>query len=74
VYYRRGEFDRAIEICQRILKIDPKATKPHVNIGRAYYLKGDRKKAVEHWHAALAIDPQEPEAKECLRKVAASKQ
>jgi len=47
-YYRRGELDRAIEICERILKIDSQATKPHVNIGRACYLKGNREKPAEH--------------------------
>ena len=69
VYYLRGEFDKAIELCERNLEINPKEAKSHVNMGRAYFLKGSKKKALRCWHAALAIDPEGPEAKECIAKL-----
>ena len=38
-------------------------------LGRAHYLKGDKEKAFECWRAALAIDPQEPEARKCIEEL-----
>ena len=69
--YLHAYLHQAIEICQRILKINRQGTKPQVKIGRAYYLKGEWNRAVEHSQAALAIDPQDTGARECLDKLAA---
>ena len=68
-YYRQKDYPKAIEMCVRILAINPQSHKTRVNLGRAYFLTGQREKAVAHWMQVLQTAPNEPEALACLREL-----
>jgi Flp pilus assembly protein TadD len=65
----RGDFGRAVETCRRVLDINPRAVKAYVNMGRAYYLTGEKERAFNAWRAALRINPNDPEARACLSQL-----
>ncbi len=67
VQYRRKDYPGAIAACRRILAIDPNAIKPRINLGRAFYMVGERGRATREWRAVLRLDPRNGEARACLK-------
>ena len=51
------ELDKSISYLSRALRINPKHSKAHYNMGNVYVLKGDIDKAIFHFSEALKIDP-----------------
>ena len=47
----------------------PAKSRPHVNLGHAYFLAGDFSRATDQFRIALALDPDNPAAQENLRAV-----
>ena len=55
--FAKGEMDRAIELYERALKLEPKLYEAPLFIGDAYYKMGKSDKAYESYARAVAIDP-----------------
>ena len=51
------------------VKKSPAKSRPHVNLGHAYFLAGDHSRAADQFRLALALDPDNPVAQENLRAV-----
>lgn len=47
-YHDEGNYDKAIEIYKKALKIDPKSTTVNYEIAFSYFTKGDYKNAIKH--------------------------
>jgi hypothetical protein len=45
----------------------PEKSRPHVNLGHAYFLAGDLRRATDQFRIALALDPDNPAAQKGLR-------
>jgi tetratricopeptide (TPR) repeat protein len=54
----RGDFDNALELFDKALELDNKATLAYVNKGMLYANKGDNKKAIEFYNKALELEPE----------------
>lgn len=53
----RGDFDNALELLDKALELDNKATLAYANKGTLYAKKGDSKKAIEFYNKALELEP-----------------
>lgn len=56
-FNKKGNFDKALELSNRVLSVDDKNQSFHNNRGLAYYGKGEYDKALDSFNAAIAIDP-----------------
>ncbi len=61
-YLKSDEYDKAIEVLQKLLEREKRFAAPYVNLGMAYLKKEDNKQAEEALHKALAIDLGHPVA------------
>jgi tetratricopeptide (TPR) repeat protein len=84
VYTKKGDYDRAIEECNKAIQLDlsknprsvsgnPSITSAaaHNNRGDAYVGKGDKDKAIADYRKALSINPSYQPAKDGLKKIGA---
>jgi len=71
VHYRRKNYDEALALCRAILRIDRKALKVRINLGRIYYARGQKEDAITEWEQVVSQDPSESEAITCLREAGA---
>jgi len=53
----RGDFENALELLDKALELDEKATLAYANKGLLYAKKGDNKKATEFYNKALELEP-----------------
>lgn len=51
------DFDKAINLFERALILDPRIAVAHNNLGVIYFIRGQYYKATERFHAATVIDP-----------------
>lgn len=56
-FYRKGNYDKALELSASALSIDPKNKSFLNNRGLAYYGKGEYDKALDSFNTAIASDP-----------------
>ena len=60
------EYDRALEVCERVAKIAPDYWYHQKLRGDIFYRRGERQKAIESYHAALQLQPDNPRLREYL--------
>lgn len=61
-YYDKGEYDRAIENCDKAIELNPKDPDAYNNRGITYDNKGEYDHAIEDYDKAIELDPKDPEA------------
>lgn len=59
---KKEEYDKAIELLNKVIEAEKRLPAPYVNLGMAYIKKGDNKLAEESLHQALALDLAHPVA------------
>ncbi|OGW75837.1 MAG: hypothetical protein A2Z72_04200 [Omnitrophica bacterium RBG_13_46_9] len=60
---KTGNIDRAIEMFNKAIKVDPKNADSYNNLGFAYAKKGENKRAEEYFKKAIEIDPNHKKAR-----------
>ena len=58
----RGNMEEAVNEYQKVLKLDPKHLKAHLNLGIVYGKQGKLKEEVSEYKRAISIDPKFAEA------------
>ncbi len=56
-YEEQGDFDSAVDIYNKILKITPNLPEVHANLANILYVKGDIKGAISHFQTAVTLNP-----------------
>jgi tetratricopeptide (TPR) repeat protein len=56
----REDFDAAVKLCERALKIDPKDVVSRVNLGKVYRMQGDNSAAYDEFLRAWKADKSHP--------------
>jgi len=56
-YYKRGDYDRAIEDYSKAIELDPKYAAAYNARGLAYVNKGDYDRAIEDYNKAVELEP-----------------
>ena len=69
---KKKDFSHALHCFDRALAIRPDYVSAHHQRGMAWELLGDRDKALECWHKALELDPQNKLAMENIERVGGS--
>ncbi|MCC7012030.1 MAG: sulfatase-like hydrolase/transferase [Planctomycetes bacterium] len=59
-----GEYADARAVFERRMQVGPRRTDAHLNLGGCLELSGDDAAALEHYEAALELDPRQPTALE----------
>lgn len=59
---KKEEYDKAIELLNKVIESEKRLPAPYVNLGMAYIKKGDNTKAEQYLHQALALDLAHPVA------------
>jgi Tfp pilus assembly protein PilF len=62
VAMEKEDFDSALKLCERAVKMDPKNPLSRVNLGKVYRLHGDNSKAYESFIQAWKTDKTHPSA------------
>ncbi len=60
-YQNIGKFDKALDIYNRTIRLDPFYSFPYNNRGAIYYLLGDYKKALDDYSMFIMINPKSSE-------------
>jgi len=60
VAMEREDYDAAVKLCERALKIDPKDVVSRVNLGKVYRMQGDNSSAYEEFLRAWRADKSHP--------------
>ena len=60
-YFNSGEYEKAIECSNDVLKIDTNNSEAYNNIGSAYYEKGNYVKAIKYLNKAIELNPNNSE-------------
>jgi tetratricopeptide (TPR) repeat protein len=58
VYYRKGDYDKAMEVLKRVVEEAPQVPVFHYHLGMTYFKKGDKAAAKEHLTRATQGDYQ----------------
>lgn len=70
-YYKKGEYDTAIDLLKEALNKNPNDAAFHYHLGMAYEKKQDRTNATQHLERVLQINPSFPNANEIRQTLAA---
>jgi tetratricopeptide (TPR) repeat protein len=62
VAMEREDFQSALQLCERAVKIEPKNPISRVNLGKVFRLKGDNDKAYKSFIQAWKVDKTHPSA------------
>ncbi len=60
-YFYLGEYALAIDECNKVLEIDPENVTALKRLGSIYYVRGDKRKALEYWSKAIKFEPNNKE-------------
>jgi tetratricopeptide (TPR) repeat protein len=71
-YLLDKNWQRAIDLLDASVRIDPKQPQSWVWLGQGYQNSGQKEKAVEAYHKALELDPNQPDAKKGLQQLSGS--
>ncbi len=63
IYYSRGQFTQAAQFYKRLTKYLPHQVEGHYNLGAVAVMLGDKEQALQSFDAALALQPEHPQAK-----------
>lgn len=69
LYAKRGQWARAIESFERVVRLDPAKPGPLNNLGNAYYSMGDQAAAERYWNRSLEAAPGQADAHLNLAKL-----
>jgi cytochrome c-type biogenesis protein CcmH/NrfG len=69
IYIQEGDFRRAAEQFQEIIKINPGMIKAYNALGMCYLNLGENSEAVAAWKKALEIDPENAQAADLIARV-----
>jgi tetratricopeptide (TPR) repeat protein len=69
-YYCLGEFDETIPACKKALALRPDYADAYINLGNAFFMKGDYRRAKAAWSAAARLGGATPEALEGIKDLA----
>ena len=57
VYYKKGNYDKAIECFEKISDLKPDCAEAYNNIGAAYFGKGNYYEAIKYYEKAIELKP-----------------
>ena len=57
VYYKNGEYDKAINTQQKALQIISDDATMHEHLGDMFWKQGEKEKAIQQWQKALSLQP-----------------
>jgi len=63
-YVEEGDYDKALEVLQEVVRAEPEKAEAHYLLGRVYEYAGDKKAAYESYERTLRYCPQHPGASE----------
>lgn len=72
-YMDMAMWDRAIETFERSLRVEPRNVVALFSTGECYFKKRDHARAIDWFHAALAVDPGHQPSMEWLEKAKAAR-
>jgi tetratricopeptide (TPR) repeat protein len=67
-----GRYDVAINKCEEVLRIDPSNVTAIGRMGAAFFLLGEKEKAIKLWKRALELEPNNQTAIEYLKQLGVS--
>jgi tetratricopeptide (TPR) repeat protein len=67
-----GRYDVAINKCEEVLRIDPSNVTAIGRMGAAFFLLGEKEKAIKLWKRALELEPNNETAIEYLKQLGVS--
>ena len=67
----RGEYDRAIEDCDKAVRVNPNEFRGYALRGFFFEKKGEMDKAIADYRRALSLEPRAAEATDGLRRLGA---
>ncbi len=56
-YEEQGDYDSAVEIYEKLIKIMPNMPDVHSNLANILYVKGDIDRAISHFQTAVTLNP-----------------
>lgn len=68
IYFRKGDFQQALKENKKIMKMDPDADVPYINLGNYYVMFGDTTTAIHYYEQAIARGTR-PEVGQFLSKI-----
>jgi tetratricopeptide (TPR) repeat protein len=57
LYHRKGQFDKAMELYNKVLEIDPKMSEAYFNMADIWRQRGRTDKTIEMYHSIVSTNP-----------------
>lgn len=57
MYYTSDSYDRAVELYQKLVKLDSKNEANHYYLANLYLKLKQKDRAVEHWNRVISLNP-----------------
>lgn len=67
IYFQRKDYDKAIELCERLLRLSPDDAHVATNLAKAWLVKGETAKAKRILEGVLSANPGHPDALRTMR-------
>ncbi len=69
IYTKRGQIDKVITKCKKIIELDPTNIIAYENLGYMYYQQGNLKEAKEVFNKILQLNPNNAKAMQMIRAI-----